>query len=82
LDTVLRQLAVCEASDWFWWLGSDNQLQDGPDFDRLFRQQLADLYDLIGSMPPPGLQVPINEAASGMPGKDGHAAGAMRPAGP
>ncbi|MSQ99553.1 MAG: hypothetical protein EXR85_09715, partial [Xanthomonadales bacterium] len=58
--TVLRQLAVCEASDWFWWLGEDNRLEDGPAFDLLYRQQLAGLYQLIGTAPPAALDVPIN----------------------
>ena len=61
---VLRQLAVCEASDWFWWLGEDNRLEDGPAFDLLYRQQLAGLYQLIGMAPPAALEMPINASLS------------------
>lgn len=82
---VFRQLAVCEASDWFWWLGDDNRLEDGPAFDRLFRQQLADLYELLGMLPPAVLELPVNDAGSAAYAAEDHpaggkAAGAMRPA--
>lgn len=84
VEPVLRQLSVCEASDWFWWLGEDNQLEDGPAFDSLYRQQLAGLYELLGMQPPAVLDHPINSAASGspslQPGGQG-IAGAMRAAG-
>jgi alpha-amylase/alpha-mannosidase (GH57 family) len=58
---ILRQLAVCEASDWFWWLGPDNRLQDGPAFDRLYRQQLGALYALLGTVPPAELEQPLDD---------------------
>lgn len=61
---VLRQLAVCEASDWFWWLGEDNRLEDGPAFDLLYRQQLAGLYQLIGTPPPVALDAPVNSTGN------------------
>jgi alpha-amylase/alpha-mannosidase (GH57 family) len=57
-------LAVCEASDWFWWLGEDNRLEDGPAFDLLYRQQLAGLYQLIATAPPMALDVPINSTGN------------------
>jgi len=38
------QLEVCEASDWFWWLGDDNPARSVASFDRLFRSNLANLY--------------------------------------
>ncbi len=65
---VLRQLAVCEASDWFWWLGEDNRLEDGPAFDLLYRQQLAGLYQLISAPPPVALDVPINSGLNSASG--------------
>lgn len=46
------QLAVCEASDWFWWLGDDNPEAVVSQFERLFRLQLAGLYRLLGHQPP------------------------------
>ncbi|MCP4698115.1 MAG: glycoside hydrolase [Gammaproteobacteria bacterium] len=47
-----RQLAVCEGSDWFWWFGDYNPTQSVEDFDRLYRLQLANLYQLLGAEPP------------------------------
>ncbi len=38
------QLEVCEASDWFWWLGDDNPSRSVASFDQLFRLNLANLY--------------------------------------
>jgi alpha-amylase/alpha-mannosidase (GH57 family) len=82
VNEVFRQLAVCEASDWFWWLGEDNQLEDGPAFDSLFRQQLAALYELIGMRPPEVLEQAVNDVISRNPDQQqsAQAAGAMRPA--
>ena len=81
VDPVLRQLSVCEASDWFWWLGEDNQLEDGPAFDHLFRQQLAGLYESLGMAPPAILNEPVNGAGPGqdLQGSGKAVSGAMRP---
>jgi len=49
---VTRQLAVCEGSDWFWWFGGYNPAQTVSDFERLFRQHLANLYEMLGREPP------------------------------
>jgi len=38
------QLEVCEASDWFWWLGDDNPARAVASFDQMFRMNLANLY--------------------------------------
>jgi alpha-amylase/alpha-mannosidase (GH57 family) len=82
VDGVCQQLAVCEASDWFWWLGEDNQLEDGPAFDSLFRQQLAELYELIGMRPPDDLDQAVNDVIHRNPDQQqsAQAGGAMRPA--
>ncbi len=47
-----RQLGVCEGSDWFWWFGDYNPADSVRDFDRLYRLQLAKLYQLLGEEPP------------------------------
>ena len=47
-----RQMAICEGSDWFWWFGDYNPASTVSDFERLFRLQLANLYQLIGTEPP------------------------------
>ena len=41
---VESRLEVCEASDWFWWLGDDNPSRSVASFDQLFRLNLASLY--------------------------------------
>jgi alpha-amylase/alpha-mannosidase (GH57 family) len=42
------QLKVCEGSDWFWWFGDDNPAETVSDYDRLFRDHIRDLYQLLG----------------------------------
>jgi alpha-amylase/alpha-mannosidase (GH57 family) len=49
---ILEQLGVCEASDWFWWLGGANTAEDSTAFDSLFREHLAALYRMLGETPP------------------------------
>ncbi|NOQ37099.1 MAG: glycoside hydrolase [Methylococcaceae bacterium] len=46
------QLAVCEGSDWFWWFGDYNPSQAVSDFEKQFRLNLTNLYDLLGEEPP------------------------------
>ncbi len=46
------QLAICEASDWFWWLGNGNPDVVVSQFERLFRLQLAGLYQTLGREAP------------------------------
>ena len=48
---VLRQLALCESSDWFWWFGDYNPAQAVSQFDQLFRRQLA---EPVRAARPPG----------------------------
>jgi alpha-amylase/alpha-mannosidase (GH57 family) len=52
LSMAERQLAVCEGSDWFWWFGDYNPESTVSDFERLFRMQLANLYQILGECPP------------------------------
>ncbi len=42
-----RQLGICEGSDWFWWFGDYNPAHSVSDFERLYRTQLAVLYQLL-----------------------------------
>jgi len=68
-----RQLAICEGSDWFWWFGDYNPSDSVSDFDRLYRRQLKNLYELLGEETPQILDDPISVGG-------GHAdnAGTMR----
>ena len=75
-----RQLASCESSDWFWWLGDYNPPYVVSSFDRLFRDNLANLYCLL-KLPVPVIVLQpisqsggISESGSGTP----ESAGVMR----
>jgi alpha-amylase/alpha-mannosidase (GH57 family) len=57
---ALRQLAVCESSDWFWWMGDYNPSHAVASFDRLFRANLARLYELLHLPAPLVLREPIS----------------------
>ena len=52
LAAAEAQLKVCEGSDWFWWFGDENPADTVSDYDRLYRDELWDLYALIGAGAP------------------------------
>jgi alpha-amylase/alpha-mannosidase (GH57 family) len=54
-----RQLAACEASDWFWWLSPANPASAVAEIERVFRTHLAHLYILLDEAPPATLVRPI-----------------------
>src|SRR5690606_37894659 len=68
-----RQLAVCEASDWFWWFGDYNPPHAVARFDRLFRRNLTALYLRLKLDPPAELAHPISHGSG-----DPEAGGTMR----
>jgi alpha-amylase/alpha-mannosidase (GH57 family) len=57
---VETQLAVCEGSDWFWWLGDVNAAQSVTSFDALYRRNLSNLYHLLKLPIPKALSQPIS----------------------
>ena len=59
------QLATCEGSDWFWWFGDDNPAEAVSDFERLYRLQLQQLYELLGEAPPEYLARPFTTHHAG-----------------
>ncbi|OOZ00885.1 glycoside hydrolase family 57 protein [Solemya velum gill symbiont] len=68
-----QQLAVCEASDWFWWFGDYNPSDSVRDFEQLFRLQLRRLYSLLQLTPPAVLEQPLSSG-----GGHGEHSGTMR----
>ena len=54
------QLAVCEGSDWFWWLGDYNAAASISSFDQLYRRNLSNLYSLLKLTAPASLLLPIS----------------------
>jgi alpha-amylase/alpha-mannosidase (GH57 family) len=60
-----RQLGICEGSDWFWWFGDYNPADSVRDFERLFRQQLRKLYEMLAVEAPAYLDHPISQGGAG-----------------
>ena len=77
IAAAARQLASCESSDWFWWLGDYNPSHAVASFDDLYRADLARLYHLLQLPEPPALQHPLSAGGHGHP----EAGGAMQRAG-
>jgi alpha-amylase/alpha-mannosidase (GH57 family) len=51
-----RELALCEGSDWFWWLDEHNEAATVARFDGLFREHLKALYRALDETPPANLE--------------------------
>jgi alpha-amylase/alpha-mannosidase (GH57 family) len=60
-EQICRSLYAAEGSDWFWWYGDDHFSPHSDRFDRLFRQQLMNVYRLLGLDPPSQLLEPIKK---------------------
>ncbi len=73
LGACEQRLAVCEASDWFWWFGDYNPSHAVASFDRLYRRNLCALYRMLELDPPVELSHPISRG-----GGEPEAGGAMR----
>jgi alpha-amylase/alpha-mannosidase (GH57 family) len=55
------QLAVCEGSDWFWWFGDYNPEYAVSSFEKQYRLNLTNLYQLLGEEPPPYLALSFTQ---------------------
>lgn len=55
-----RQLSICEGSDWFWWFGDYNSSVSVDSFDKLYRRNLANLYQLLKQAVPDVLHQAIS----------------------
>ncbi len=58
-----KQLFSCESSDWFWWFGDYNPSHAVVSFDRLFRHNLTELYNLLKLPAPQILSEPISQGS-------------------
>jgi alpha-amylase/alpha-mannosidase (GH57 family) len=76
-EAARRQMAACEGSDWFWWLGPHNPAPAVRSFDELFRHNLRRLYEMIDRDPPAILEEPLCAG-----GGDPETGGVMRRAAP
>ena len=58
-EQVKFHFLASECSDWFWWYGDDHVTEFGLEFDRLFREHLITIYQLLHMHPPADLFMPI-----------------------
>jgi hypothetical protein len=56
---IRDRLFIAEGSDWFWWFGEQNFTPDLEVFDLLFRQNLQEVYRLLGLPVPEKLKIPV-----------------------
>ncbi len=63
-NAAARQLASCEASDWFWWPGDYNPSESVKSFDELYRRNLANLYSLLRLPAPEILREPLSRGTT------------------
>ena len=61
---ALEELLISEGSDWCWWYGPEHDSPNRPDFDRLYRSHLANVYRALGQQPPDKLSRPILKVAA------------------
>jgi alpha-amylase/alpha-mannosidase (GH57 family) len=54
-----EELLIAEGSDWCWWYGPEHDSENRPEFDKLFRDHLANVYYLLNLAPPEDLSRPI-----------------------
>jgi hypothetical protein len=59
-----EELLIAEGSDWNWWYGPEHESANRPDFDRLYRAHLANVYRALDQEPPPELSQPILHVAA------------------
>ncbi len=56
---AFEAMYAAEGSDWFWWLGDDQESGNDAVFDDLFRGHLRRMYRELGASPPQELLRPI-----------------------
>ena len=71
-ELAYEAILAAEGSDWFWWYGDDFTTENAPEFDSLFRRNVAQVYRHLGLSPPERLGRPIIS-----PNKDKSQAGAL-----
>jgi alpha-amylase/alpha-mannosidase (GH57 family) len=59
LHLAHEELLIAEGSDWNWWYGPEHGSANRPEFDRLYRAHLANVYRALCLEPPTELSRPI-----------------------
>ncbi|MGB1090818.1 MAG: hypothetical protein ACPGYX_01750, partial [Oceanobacter sp.] len=75
VDAATEQLAICEGSDWFWWLGDYNPADSVRDFSLMYRRHLEKLYQLLKKDIPENLS---SLQSNGRQGEGGHSGTMIR----
>ena len=58
-EQAYQACLAAEGSDWFWWYGDDFTTENAPEFDALFRRNVAQVFRHLGQPPPERLGRPI-----------------------
>ncbi|HUJ28117.1 MAG TPA: glycoside hydrolase family 57 protein [Myxococcales bacterium] len=58
-ELAYQACLAAEGSDWFWWYGDDFSTENAPEFDALFRRNVAQVFRHLGQAPPERLGRPI-----------------------
>ena len=61
---VWNILYAAEGSDWNWWYGADHSSANDMMFDKLYRQHLIAIYELLGQKSPDTLYKPIKHSVT------------------
>lgn len=59
LAMAFEEILIAEGSDWNWWYGPEHNSDNREEFDKLFRDHLAQFYRLLNMNPPEALSRPI-----------------------
>jgi alpha-amylase/alpha-mannosidase (GH57 family) len=70
LEQAMLLMYIAEGSDWFWWYGADQNSGADDNFDRQFRNYLAQIYGVIGKDVPDYVYVPIIQENPQMPDRE------------
>ena len=63
LKMAFEELLIAEGSDWNWWYGPEHHSDNREEFDKLFRDHVAQVYSLLNLAPPEALSRPILRVA-------------------
>ncbi|MCI0417493.1 glycoside hydrolase family 57 protein [bacterium] len=65
IEKAYEEILIAEGSDWFWWFGDEHSSENDPEFDRLFRQHITNVYHFLEKPVPETLLLPIKAPRAG-----------------
>jgi hypothetical protein len=65
IEKAFEEILIAEGSDWFWWFGDEHSSENDPEFDRLFRQHITNVYHFLDKPVPEPLLLPIKAPRAG-----------------